>query len=714
MNVAPCRRLLALGLAPVVTLGVLLAIAAPADAAACTGVRTWTGAAGDNAWTTDNNWNPPGDPSATDAVHIDTSSANVTGATGTICDLSLAGTLTVSNTLTVSEHFSAAGTAVLSFGDAAGLTLPGQAHFATGARLTRPTGASGITPQVRIGGTTAVDGTLTTERVGIVLGAGGSLISGTVAGQVSGSGTLSWQGGTLGGLLTIGTPLVLSGTGDRTILATSGVTLAGNTTLSGSRMLLGLGARVTVTGTVTLTGSGVGFGRSTAGVDGQALVIDTGGLLQRSGAADESAVLDLPVTNRGSVTVAGQLSVPLGYVQDKPDGVALDPVTGLLSRASTLTTERPDGSYGTLRILAGGIGGVGHVAARRLDVGDGWVHPGFAQSSGTLTLHGDLRLSPASEVQLYIRGRHKHDLLQVLGLTSGGTQVAAGRATLAGRIAALTGPDYDPSYGTRIRNVVTYAARTGDFGKRVRPITASGLGWAPSYDDRRNDGDGRGVDVRLLDVAPPTVGLAGVPAFTAGSSQRLTYDAVDNRSGVRSFDVRWRKGATSRKYSSWHHPRAWRKTTDRTQNLRGLDPGWTYCFAVRATDGLGNRSRWSTPQCVARLVDDDWLRASAGWSRPPTAGAFGGSLSRTTLRGAELTRRATFSRVALTVVRCPKCGRLGVYSGDMLVKTLDLRSRRTRATTWVSKPLAQRRSLFTLRVLSAGRLVAVDALGLSR
>ena len=36
--------------------------------------------------------------------------------------------------------------------------------------------------------------------------------------------------------------------------------------------------------------------------------------------------------------------------------------------------------------------------------------------------------------------------------------------------------------------------------------------------------------------------FASIPAFTEFGSQRVTYFAVDNKTGVKSFDVRWRRG----------------------------------------------------------------------------------------------------------------------------------------------------------------------------
>jgi hypothetical protein len=705
-------RLVAVGLTAALAAVGLVAGSVPAGAAACPGKTTnWLVGAGDGNWTNDANWDA-GAPADGDAAVVP-AGATVTGATGTVCSLAAAGSIAVTGTLTVTGALDTAAGTAFSFADGAGLTLSGSGHLADGVLLGRPASATGLTPQVRVGGPLSLDGTTTSDRVGVVLAAGGSITSGSTAGTLTGTGSLSWQGGTFGGVLTIGTPLVASGGADLQTMPDSALTLAGATTLSATRVLVGAHTTVTIGGSLTLSGTPVGFGRSGSTVDGQQLVVAAGAALQRFGTGSDPAVLDLPVVNHGAVTVAGRLEVPLGFLQQTQKGAA-DPVTGLLSSTSVLSTVNAVGHYGTVRIDGGGLGGVGSVAARRVTIGAGWVHPGFSDAAGALTLFSDLVLSAASDVQLYVRGKtaDKRDTLHVQGLSSHGTPVASGRATLSGSISALTGPGYSPSYGTTAPAVLTYAARTGHFTVPVHPITPTGLGWKPRYDDTLKGG--RGVGLRLLDVQGPTVGLAGVAAFTQRTSQQLTYEAVDNRSGVATFDVRWRSGSPGHAFSAWHSPRSWRHTTDRGKTLHGLAAGRTYCFAVRARDNLGNRSSWGTPQCTARMLDDHALTAAGGWTRGSGQGFYGGTFSRSSARGATLSRHGVVNRVAVTAVRCPACGTLGIYLGGTLVKTMNLHGSGTTATTWVSKPRKPAAVTVSLRVLSSGKPVAVDAVGLAR
>jgi hypothetical protein len=706
------RRLRLVGLVLALALPGALLVAAPAaDAAACSGTRTWNDM-GDHAWGTAANWTPSGPPTATDAVTIP--SGTVTGATGSVCDLSVAAAVGVTGTLTVSGAFSAAGGSAFSFADGAGLTLAGTGLASGAVLLTRPAGSSGLTPQVRVEGQLTVAGTVTSERVGLVLPEGGSLVNGDVPGIVTGTGSLSWQGGTLGGsALSVGTPVVVSGGTDRIVLPGARLTLAGDTSVTGARLVLGSQAQLTIAGVATLSGPGVGVGRGTHDVVGQQLTVAAGAALQRVGNAGVDSVLDVPVVNRGAITISGQLTAPFGFRQEQQADTEITPVTGLLGTTALLTTRRTDGSYGVMNLAAGGIGGVGTVATRRLTLGDGWVHPGFAAVAGTLNLTGDLVLSKTSELQLYVRGlaADKRDVLAVTPLTSNGTQVAGGRATLAGQVTALNGPGFTPTYGTKITGVLRYTSRTGAFTAPLRPITPSGLGWAPGYDD--NAKGGRAVDLTWRDVQPPSVGLAGVPAFTQAASQRVIYEAVDNRSGVRSYDVRWRSGVPTGSWGRWHRPTAWQTTKVGSQTLRGLRPGTTYCIAARARDRLGNLSAWSRPQCVTRMADDRSLALRQGWARVHASGVSGGSVTRASTAGATLVRRGKVTRIALVVVRCPGCGTLGVYRGTTLVKTLSLKGP-AGLHSWVSRPFAQPAGPVRLRVMSSGRPVALDSVGFTR
>lgn len=189
------------------------------------------------------------------------------------------------------------------------------------------------------------------------------------------------------------------------------------------------------------------------------------------------------------------------------------------------------------------------------------------------------------------------------------------------------------------------------------------------------------ADLKLLDTSAPALGIASNPAFTQFTTQRITYSAYDNKTGVTSYELRWQRGSATRAYSAWTYPSPWQNTTSRSQTLTGLSNGYTYCFSVRARDRAGNVTQWSVPLCTAKMYDDRALSGSGVWTRPTgRSGFYQGSYSQSTRRYATLKMTGTHRRVAVTAVRCPTCGTVQIYSG----------------------------------VATSGKPVTVDAVGLSR
>jgi hypothetical protein len=137
-------------------------------------------------------------------------------------------------------------------------------------------------------------------------------------------------------------------------------------------------------------------------------------------------------------------------------------------------------------------------------------------------------------------------------------------------------------------------------------------------------------------------------------------------------------------------------------------------------DGRGSRSVHTRPGRVytlsAQLVDDRQFRRSAAWTDVARYAAYDGTLSSAERHGkARVWVRGRIFR--LVVDTCPSCGKLGVYVGGHLRKTVDTYSRHTRhrvtvavyalahnhARTLVLKPLTKKNRH------SSGYTVGVDA-----
>ena len=528
-------------------------------------------------------------------------------------------------------------------------------------------------------------------------------------------GKLVWASGAITGPLTVNgaTTAVTAATGSGRTL-TGALKLSGPATVGAAGVAMGQGAAIHVAGQTTIGAPGARFD-PVAGTTGQSITVDSGGTLRRvpqdstaSTAPSEYATVNVPLKNLGRVELDASLDVPGGYSQDPVTQLATGvspPVTALLG-GSTLKSAK------NIAISGGGIGGKGIVATPTLSLAGAWIAPGyranchevdatFAETCvGTLTVQGALHLSASSDVQVVVRSDTTHDTLS-----------STGAAALAGKLTTATGVNYKPKSGVTATKVVRYPSRTGSFATTASPSAPVGFGWRPSYDD--GVAGGRGVDVRLVDTEAPVMGFAGIPAFTQQTVVEVIYAAVDNSSGVASYDVRWRRVGLTGGFSKWVYPKAWQGSKKKSQVITGVAEGYTYCASVRARDNAGNVSKWTAAPCSAVLVDDRFLRASGTWTRVSGRTKwYDKTFSRTTARGATLSKYATFTRIALSALHCPTCGKVQIYAGKTLIKTVDLAAKKYGRTNFVSAAVKLRTARVYVKVVSRHRLVQIDALGL--
>ena len=218
-----------------------------------------------------------------------------------------------------------------------------------------------------------------------------------------------------------------------------------------------------------------------------------------------------------------------------------------------------------------------------------------------------------------------------------------------------------------------------------------------------------------VDTTAPTVVLtAPRRSFTLGPVG-VTWSATDRGAGVASYTVRYRQGRSSERLSSWVTPLSWALVTGRgvTMNVR---PGYTTCFSVRATDAAGNYSKWSASRCTATPTDDRGLVATGGWTRATGAAYYRQTVTTTRTAGATLYRRSvTASRLALVATKCARCGTVRVSFAGQTVATVRLYAARVQRQVVIALPRFARRSgRVVVQVVSSGRVVQVDGVGISR
>ena len=94
------------------------------------------------------------------------------------------------------------------------------------------------------------------------------------------------------------------------------------------------------------------------------------------------------------------------------------------------------------------------------------------------------------------------------------------------------------------------------------------------------------ADKFVHDTAPPVGGVSLLPASTDAQAVRVSWRVEDYASGVRDYNVQYRRSG-----GSWH---AWFRGTKKTAAWFTGAVGSTYQFRVRAFDRKGNAQAWVT------------------------------------------------------------------------------------------------------------------------
>lgn len=202
--------------------------------------------------------------------------------------------------------------------------------------------------------------------------------------------------------------------------------------------------------------------------------------------------------------------------------------------------------------------------------------------------------------------------------------------------------------------------------------------------------------------------------FQLALSTTAAWTGTDAGSGVASFSVRWRRAPYNAGFGAWSSPVTLGGST--TSKVFGsLQPGSTYCYAASATDRAAHTSAWSPARCTAVPLDDRSLTRTGTWTTSAPAGWFRTTALSTKTLGARLSRSgAVVKRISLTALACSTCGVVGVYVGSTRVGRINLAAARSQRRTVTLPAFSLRSGTVSVRVLSTGKQVRIDALGISR
>lgn len=216
----------------------------------------------------------------------------------------------------------------------------------------------------------------------------------------------------------------------------------------------------------------------------------------------------------------------------------------------------------------------------------------------------------------------------------------------------------------------------------------------------------------VADRNAPAIALSafGRP-YIVGGWPEVNWTATDSGSGVASYQVRERTIDDHGQTRGWQLPTRLTGLVLPHTTVMAL-PGQTVCVSVRASDRVGNVSRWTDERCDTRLLDDRFLARSGSWSDGQSPTAYDQTLSHATQRGATLALRGVLAhQIAVRAIMCETCGSIRVsFAGTNETFSLKGTSGHSHLFTL---PALEGRQLATLRIRveSTGQLVQIDAVG---
>ena len=213
---------------------------------------------------------------------------------------------------------------------------------------------------------------------------------------------------------------------------------------------------------------------------------------------------------------------------------------------------------------------------------------------------------------------------------------------------------------------------------------------------------------------PPTAAITALPVWRVATSIPLHWSATPGTAPVASYDVRYRRATWKGSFGS---SVLWRSATAATGATFGGAAGSTYCFSVRARDTGGLVSAWTAMTCTGVPLDDRSLSRSSGWTAGTGSAYYKHTYLRATRYGAKLVRTGVVARrIAIVATTCPTCGKVRVYWGSTLLRTISLYSATTinRKLITVKTFTSARTGTLTLRVASSGKKVVIDGLAIRR
>ncbi len=215
-------------------------------------------------------------------------------------------------------------------------------------------------------------------------------------------------------------------------------------------------------------------------------------------------------------------------------------------------------------------------------------------------------------------------------------------------------------------------------------------------------------------VVLPTATITPLATYRTTTTVSVAWGATPGSAPVTTFDVRYRVAPWNGTYGSWITGLA---GTTTTLGTLAASPGNTYCFVVIAHASDGGTSAPTAETCTVVPLDDRSLTRSGSWSLGTGTAYFKSTFARSSTSGAKLTRTGVVAkRIAIVATTCSTCGKVRVYWGSTLLKTVSLYSPTTvnRKVIAVTTFSTVRTGTLSLRVYGSGHRVVIDGIGITR
>lgn len=233
---------------------------------------------------------------------------------------------------------------------------------------------------------------------------------------------------------------------------------------------------------------------------------------------------------------------------------------------------------------------------------------------------------------------------------------------------------------------VTFQCRldVGAYSSCSSPKTLSALAQGThtlqvyAADQAGNSDASPATETWIVDTTPPVAALVlPVGAFQFEKQFTVSWKGGDAHSGIARYDVRVRSAQALGSFPKTPNQAfiyaSWKAGTTIVGSAFSGQPGYTYCFDVRAKDKAGNVGVFSSDRCTALPFDDVHITsASSFWEHKSGAGYYLGTYTRpksplpppcfaSGCGGVDASLKP-WSIAYLLVGRCPTCGSIRLYT----------------------------------------------------